>query len=234
MYNRCVRRDRGAKPSLTRCSQLRADAGRIVTNHDIGVGPLELALFEVPARPGGPEDPRLMLAASTPNPGWIRQTVEITHAGRTYAVRTSRRKSVLGKLAGNIGLDAASIEVALHDPEQWLMSCSDRDLELGDNAMLLGSEAIQFGGAAPLGGGRFRLTTLLRGRAGTEAVSHAAGEKLVLLDRTALEPVNLPVLVPGKPVRASALGGSAECSLTLNPSGQLAADAMTGACLSQP
>ena len=47
------------------------------------------------------------------------------------------------------------------------MSCSEEDLKLGDNLVALGNEIIQFAEATPLGGGRFRLRRLLRGREGT-------------------------------------------------------------------
>ena len=64
-----------------------------------------------------------------------------------------------------------------------------------------------------MGGGRFRLRRLLRGREGTSAASHSEGEPFVLIERGALEVINLPVWVPGVPVRASTPGGIAQCAL---------------------
>jgi hypothetical protein len=196
---------------------MKADAGRIAANPDVAMGPLALALFEVPdeLRLRSSDGSGLMLAASTATVGWLRQSIQVDHAGRNFAMRTPRIKSLLGKLVSAAGADEPNIEIVLHDPDHWLISCSDHDLELGDNLAMLGSEAIQFGEAISLGGGSFRLTNLLRGRAGTEGACHSSGERFVLIDRAALEPVSLPRLVPGEPVGASALDGSAQCSLTL-------------------
>ncbi|MFX9123832.1 hypothetical protein ABTN41_20585, partial [Acinetobacter baumannii] len=59
------------------------------------------------------------------------------------------------------------------------------------NRALVGDEIIQFASAQPLGGGLWRLGTLLRGRGGTEwAVGgHTIGDRFVLLD-AALTPID--------------------------------------------
>jgi hypothetical protein len=193
-----------------------ADPGRIAPNSDIAMGPLKLALFEVPEQRRRPDGPRLMLAASTSAPGWARSRVEIGFAGRRYAARTPARKSVLGVLIGSVGPGEDTIEVALHDAEQWLICCADGDLELGDNVAMLGAEVIQFGHATSLGQGRFRLGRLLRGRTGTEITNHSDGEPFVMLDLAALEPIRLPAWIPNEPVSASTLDGAAECSVQLS------------------
>jgi hypothetical protein len=53
---------------------------------------------------------------------------------------------------------------------------------------VLGEELIQFGIAEPLGGRRFRLSRLLRGRRGTEwaPALHAAGEPFALIEAESL------------------------------------------------
>lgn len=60
-------------------------------------------------------------------------------------------------------------------------------------AAVLGSELLQFGGAEPLGEGRWRLTRLLRGRVGTEWATdlHTAGETFALMERDTLAAVEL-------------------------------------------
>ena len=192
--------------------RLAADAGRIVQSRDAAAGELKLALFNAPE--GFSTDPMMFLAASVPGPAWRRQLVEITHAGRTHVVRTPARKSVLGRATTMLRRgDSGSIEVLLHDPDQWLLSCTEQDLALGDNMAALGSEIIQFSEAIPLGGGRFRLAGLLRGQEGTKAAGHLPGEPFVLIETGTLEPINLPAWVPGEEVHASAAAGRAECSL---------------------
>jgi hypothetical protein len=197
--------------------RLAADAGRIVANPDVAAGELKMALFEVPEEFSG--EPGVVLAASTSSPGWRRQHVEIHHAGRVHMVQTPRRKSVLGCATAALGAAQpdALAEVLLYDTEQWLVSCADDDLELGDNLAVLGKEVIQFGEATSLGGGRFRLGRLRRGQAGTKGAAHAKGEPFALIERGGLQLITLPAWSPGSPVRAAAQNGSAECSLTLAP-----------------
>jgi hypothetical protein len=115
-------------------------------------------------------------------------------------------------------------EVLLHDRDQWLTSCGDDALQVGENLAAIGNEVVQFGEATSLGNGRFRLGRLLRGRAGTTSMTHSKGEPFVLLERGAVQPIILPVWRRGSAVWASAQDGSARCTLTpafkgLAPSG---------------
>ena len=63
----------------------------------------------------------------------------------------------------------------------------------GANLAILGREIIQFGRAVPTGPGSFRLSELVRGRAGTDATAlHEAGELFVVLDRDAVRRIAIP------------------------------------------
>src|SRR3546814_6313967 len=71
-----------------------------------------------------------------------------------------------------------------------LESVSEAMLLAGANRAMIGNELVQFGGAEQLGPALWRLTRLLRGRAGTEvAAAHGTGTPFVLLDDPALLPV---------------------------------------------
>jgi len=196
--------------------RLAADAGRIVANRDIPAGELKMALFNAPEEIRLSSGPMLLLAASTANPGWRRDFVEISHAGRIQVVPTALRKSVLGQAVTALAESDETVEIVLCDADQWLVSCSDQDLELGENLAFLADEVIQFGEATPLGAGRFRLGRLLRGQAGTEFAipGHSKEEPFVLVEPDTLQPITLPVWVGGSQVHASARNGSAECSRT--------------------
>jgi hypothetical protein len=91
------------------------------------------------------------------------------------------------------------------------MQLSDSDparLSAGANLALLGRELVQFGRAVPLGGGRWRLSELLRGRRGTgwAAGLHAAGERFVLIEADALLAYDPPAALAGGRVRLLASG----------------------------
>src|SRR3546814_5498800 len=68
-------------------------------------------------------------------------------------------------------------------PSMTLESVSEAMLLAGANRAMIGNELVQFGGAEQLGPALWRLTRLLRGRAGTEvAAAHGTGTPFVLLD----------------------------------------------------
>lgn len=91
-------------------------------------------------------------------------------------------------LAGSPALmfePGAAIELRCDTPEGEFASIDGAALAAGANRLLIGSEIVQFMTAAPLGGGRWRLTGLLRGRGGTEGdaiAGHPAGTRALLLD----------------------------------------------------
>jgi len=109
---------------------------------------------------------------------------------------------------------ASVLELQLNDPAASLESRSETQVLAGRNALLLGSEILQFAEAEALGAGRWRLTRLLRGRLGTETAvaGHAAGEQAVLLDGGGLRRLPGEAGALGLPryYRAVTLGTTAE------------------------
>ena len=71
-----------------------------------------------------------------------------------------------------------------------------------------GNELIQFGRADPLGGGRWRLSRLLRGRRGTEASAgeQRPGDGFTLLESDSVRTLDLPLAALGSEVRVMATG----------------------------
>jgi hypothetical protein len=111
--------------------------------------------------------------------------------------------------AGSAALDlGGSVEVELLSETMWLESRSDSHLAAGANLAALGDELVQFGIAEPLGGRRFRLSRLLRGRRGTEwaAAAHAAGETFALIDPDSLIVLEPPLAALGAEARVLATG----------------------------
>ena len=79
----------------------------------------------------------------------------------------------------------ATLEITLASTFMQLQSVDMPALLGGANRLLLGEEVLQFRHAKPLGDARWRLTGLLRGRAGTEhhaAAGHPAGTSAILID----------------------------------------------------
>jgi len=80
---------------------------------------------------------------------------------------------------------AAQLELQCDDPETDFLSIDWPALATGANRLLVGEEILQFMHAEPLGGGRWRLSGILRGRGGSEEAAragHPSGTRVCLLD----------------------------------------------------
>lgn len=180
-----------------------ADPGRASQLPDLAAVPTVLTALELPwdglaATPV----PLLLAATSASSAGWTGAGLFVDQGdGALQPLGSSgRARAVMGAAedalppANPLLFDrAGTVIVALVAADQLLVDATMRQLSMGANRALLGQEIIQFAQAQPLGGGRWRLSGLWRGRGGTEAAmaSHAANEAFVLLDGqgTVLDPV---------------------------------------------
>jgi hypothetical protein len=218
-------RDTGVELTLARVVPTGADAapagtsdpGRINPPPDLAAPPTVLAAFELPwDGTGGGDRPAPFAALSAGAANWRGAALYVDQGDCQLQPlgASGRARSVLGQAeealvpASPLLFDrGVGVIVALIDPAMDLADATGRQLALGANRALLGSEIIQFGRAEPLGAGRWRLRDLLRGRGGTESAlaGHLAGEPFVLLDA---RPVALdPLLVGAAPdARIAAVG----------------------------
>jgi hypothetical protein len=184
---------------------LTGDGGRALAQHALPAGPTRLLALDVPPLPGElPDGPRLWLAGASASAGWRQAGVEISLDGGASFIfaGTLLGASIIGDARSILGwADPAvwdrhgSVEVELLAEAMWLESRSEASILAGANLALLGEEIIQFSTAQALGNRRFRLSGLLRGRRGTEraVAAHSAGERFVLLDRSLMLPLPLPL-----------------------------------------
>jgi hypothetical protein len=195
-----------------------ATGGSVVAAPDAVIGTTRLVAFEVPAL----DDelltvPRLTIAAAGMGAGWRRAALLVstdrggswTPAGSTAAPATIGTLTALPGAAPSTLFDlVGSVEVELLRSDLVLEDADDTRLDAGANLALAGDELIQFGRAVPLGGGRWQLGRLLRGRRGTEAAIaiQAVGDPFVLLDRDSLRTIDLPLAAVGSEVRVMASG----------------------------
>ena len=197
---------------------LAGDAGRSVRPPDAVHGPTALHLLDLPGLEDGPIDvPRLYAAAAGPSPGWRRAALlaSLDDGASWTAIGDTAAPAVIGATetalapASEALIDTAhSVEVELLHAQMELEDADDARLLGGANLALIGDELVQFGRAEPLGGERWRLSRLLRGRRGTgwAAASHAAGERFVLIEREALVAYDPPLSAVGGTVRIMGSG----------------------------
>ena len=113
----------------------------------------------------------------------------IADAGQRTAVM-GETVSVLGSSRSLLFEPRATLEVRLFDEEADLPNGTMLELANGANRALVGDEILQYRRAVPVGGGRWRLEGLLRGRGATEAAArsgHAVATRFVLLDDRILD-----------------------------------------------
>lgn len=195
-----------------------ADPGRVNSPVDLPAAPTALVAFDLPwDGTGSAATPLRFAALSSPSPGWKGAAlycdrgdgalIELGPSGRARATIGSA-VSALGPASPLLFDRTNSVDVLLVGEDLSLAPATMHDLAMGANRALLGEELMQFADAVALGGGRWRLSGLWRGRGGREAAiaGHLAGEPFVLLDggAVALDPQAIGE-VPGTEIAALGL-----------------------------
>lgn len=190
------------RPGMLRITAVKTQAepwdGYIAPTVDSGVEallpppPTHCEWLDIPAFPNDAADAHtIRLAACGTSEGWrgaaiIRQSgfgedVALTDVESPATI--GRTVTVLGDALPYLIDTQSSVEVSLLGTGT-LASVSRDALLAGANLAIVGDEILQFGQATLLGENRYRLSTLLRGRMGTErhTATHAVNERFVLLD----------------------------------------------------
>ena len=216
-----------------------AHSGRPVSELDRVHGATLLRLLDLPLGEAREGRPLLLAAAAGVSAGWRRAHLlasfdggaEWKEAGATAAPATLGTAETALPAADALLFDAVStVDVELANEAMWLEQASDDAMVGGANLALVGDELVQFGRAQWLGGRRFRLSRLLRGRRGTEwaAAGHAPGEPFLLVEGDALTAIEAP---------AGSIGGEAQVSAAGIGDGDepaLAAKAISGESIRPP
>lgn len=185
-----------------------SDPGENLAPSDLPIPATTLAAIEVPSDPGSnPAQPIIYAAASGSNSAWRGAALYAVQGSALVDMgATGTRRAIMGALVDPLGPSAALL---LEPRAQATVQLVGDDLEIadtdvaglaaGNNRIMIGGELVQFLRAEPLGGGRWRLTGLLRGRGGTEPAAiagHPAGAGVILLDDglVALDPQFIPPL----------------------------------------
>ncbi|MBJ7442368.1 MAG: phage tail protein [Sphingopyxis sp.] len=155
---------------------------------------------------------RILIAAAGSNDGWRGADCWFVPAveAEPVALGTVRPAAALGHLAEPLAsgseylIDRAhGLTVRLVNPSMTLESVDEAALLGGANRAMVGDELLQFGAAEVVGPAAWRLSRLLRGRAGTaSAAAHTSGTPFVLLDDSA------PMLLPEALAIAAESGGA--------------------------
>jgi hypothetical protein len=197
-----------------------ASAGRVLGAPDRVAGETIVHGFELPMLDDSLASvPKLLIAAAGTEPGWRKAALLLSGDGgaRWQPIGGTAAPAVLGTVAVAPGAGPTTLEDRVHAIEVELaheaMPLGDADaaaLDAGGNLALVGDELLQFARAEPLGGARWRLSGLWRGRRGTDAAGHVVGERFVLLSAEALVAVDSPVAAEGSALLLASGVGDAE------------------------
>lgn len=177
------------------------DAGRASAAPDLSEGTTTLHLLDLPGLPGERvTSPRLLVAAAGTGEGWRGAALEASVAGAGWApAGETAAPAMLGRVVAAPPPGAAelwdregALVVELLHGGMWLESRDEAAVLAGDNLAAVGGELIGFARAEPLGGARWRLSGLLRGRFGTEARAGIVGDPFTLLEAEALASIAVP------------------------------------------
>ncbi len=191
--------DRGIELSLERYAPelgavVPSDSGTANIPLDLQAPPTLISAFEVPpVNTSNPATPTIYAAASAVNNGWRGASLFVEQGSTLNPIESaSSQRAVLGALANPIDGSActlfepaAFLDIALAADDLAFDSTDATGLAMGENRLLVGDEIVQFLSAELLGGNVWRLSGLLRGRAGTEqaaAQGHQSGVLAVLVD----------------------------------------------------
>ncbi|MFL6789429.1 MAG: phage tail protein [Sphingomicrobium sp.] len=208
-----VELDAVAAPSTIQA--LPADPGRPVAEPDEIIGRSQLALFELPAEGGAPDEAPTSWIAATSAGKWKSIPIELSLAASPLAGIVLGRRAIIGKAETVLDArcpmiidEASRVIVRLVNAAQILLNADQDAMMAGANLALLGDELIQFGRAEQLDPGLFRLSHLLRGRRGTEwaAAGHAVEDVFCLMNAATIRSVDLPGSSVGAELRAIAHG----------------------------
>lgn len=197
--------------------ELVGDAGVSNAPADDPVTPTQMCAFEVPAENNATPSSRSIVAAVTSqSAGWRGASLFVEQGGALSELgSTGNVRAITGLLTAPIGGSScrvvernAELLVDLFSSDLAFQSTDVVGLANGANRLMVGGEVIQFLEAQSLGNGSWRLSGLLRGRAGTEPAAiegHSIGACVTLLgDRlTDVDPSEIPA---GSQVRLAAIG----------------------------
>ncbi|WP_158094258.1 phage tail protein [Erythrobacter donghaensis] len=219
--------DRGIALELERLAPASAgarasDPGENLPPRDLPIPPTRLIVVELPSEgSANAATPQIVAAASAANSAWRGAALFAVQGSALVDLGTTgTARAVLGTLAEPLAPSAgllfepqASVVIDLVAEDLDLSDTDIAGLANGANRLLIGGELVQFLRADPLGGGRWRLSGLLRGRGGTEPVAmegHPVLTPAVLID-DALVPLDPQFVPPLASSRVAAIGtGDAE------------------------
>jgi hypothetical protein len=194
-----------------------SDPGSSSTPSDQINSPTLLHATELPPEDGAsPSSTSIFAAVSSSGQGWRRAALYVEQGPSLESIGVAGSdRAVIGSLQQPVGASScailepgAFIIIDVAAPDLFFSATDVVGLAMGANRLLVGGEVIQFLDAVQMEGARWKLTGLLRGRAGTEdaaCLGHDAGTAVVLIDDR-LTPLDSSEVPSSQDTRIAAIG----------------------------
>ena len=176
-----------------------------------------LLLADMPAMPWDAPDSAFLTAACAPEGrDWRGAELQRSSGGESQLLMRQTSPSLLGTAMDVLAVgphtlwdEMNSVTVQLFN-EDALSNATHEAVLNGANVALLGKELLQFRNAEALGGGQYRLSSLLRGRLGTEdcMAGHAAGEAFLFIGQVLRVPMSHALIGTSQQYQAVTIGAN--------------------------
>ena len=171
------------------------------------------------------------VAVSSYSMNWSGAVVELSKDGGANWISSSGIESnaTMGKLLSTCPAHTAAyrddrnvITVELLRGDMELIAATQTEMQNRTNLALIGDELINFSTVEQIGEKTWELGGLLRGRKGSGAVEHAAGERFILMDRVDLAFVEAELFELGRPLtfRVTSYGLTSGPTMTVTFAGE--------------
>ncbi|MEP7350530.1 MAG: phage tail protein [Sphingorhabdus sp.] len=193
-----------------------ASPGRNISAPDLLAGETQIVLIDMPVLDGiEPGKPQIAAFCAGTAKGWRRAALSVQSGDALLDIGSSASPAVIGSAltalpphnANLVDMSGALDIQLLHDGMD-IPAGSGSPLANGAGLCWLEGEFLRYGSAVYLGNGHYRLTQLLRGCYGTEALisGHQAGDRFVLLQSDTGRLIENVNLVPGMQLSVEAMG----------------------------
>lgn len=165
------------------------------------------------------------IGISGAKPAWKGATVEISEDGGNTWLDSQQASvpAIMGELVTALGDHKKevpdthnTVQVQIITPNLSLESATLTEMMNRKNRAIIGNEIVSFGNVSEVSEGVWEISYLLRGRLGTDAVSHSIGERFVMLDRSFIEYYPTEKYNIGQPLtfRATSFNSSTQTTIT--------------------
>ncbi len=193
-----------------------ASPGRNLATPDLDTGQTHIVVIDLPVFGTiDPAKPQVAIFAGGTAPGWRRAALSVQNGNQLLDIGATALPATIGHTLSALSphnpalIDLASdVEIQLLHADMEIAGINGSPLAGNAGLCWISGEFLRFGAAEALGGGRYRLSNLLRGCHGSEDAvdGHMAGDRFVLMEPDSARMIDDVPLAAGSNISVEAIG----------------------------